>query len=173
MSGAAGVGHATSAVPPAQRTEVAGLPVLTYDSDTGLLVAGALNVAHFEPNAAPYAYRIQLALSISFKATDSGLRAPLHDDEVAIDVPGLWGGRAAPERRRLFQALSGRQLVWSRGRHARGRNHPPVLQLHAPVPRRRGERSQTPHPHPRIADRRTSGRERRHAGAGWTPRPTD
>jgi len=74
------------------RSEVGGLPVLAYDSDLGLVVGGIVSLARFAPGRAPYAWRLQAIASTSFKQRASGLALPLHDDSLALDVPGLLSG---------------------------------------------------------------------------------
>jgi hypothetical protein len=76
---------------PAERVEVGGLPVLGFDSDTGLLLGALANLAAFDGRTYPYAWRLQVTLAAAFKSGPEGLTTPLHDDLIALDVPGLRG----------------------------------------------------------------------------------
>ena len=75
----------------AVRTEFGALPVLGYDSDTGLLLGALANLAAFDGRTYPYAWRLQANLAASFRSGPGGLSMPLHDDLIFLDLPGLRG----------------------------------------------------------------------------------
>jgi len=101
----AGVAGADEAAPGAGRTEVGGIPVVAYDSDRGLLLGALVNVARLEPDAAPFAYRLELLVTASFKQAGGEVEVPLHDDSVTVDVPGLLGGLLRVVARVGFQSF--------------------------------------------------------------------
>src|SRR5690606_10192152 len=102
--------------PSAQRAEVGGVPVVSYDSDTGLMLGGLLAVARFTPVSVLHAWRLEAALTASFKSGPGGLTLPLHDDLVSFDMPRLRRGAA----------------VFFRGRR-------PLSPLHPALPRHFGQ----------------------------------
>ena len=101
---------ADPAAPGSPRTEVGGIPVVAYDSDRGLLLGALVNLARLEPDAAPFAYRVELLVTASFKRTGGELEVPLHDDSVLVDVPGLLGGLLRVIARVSFQSY--RDAPW-------------------------------------------------------------
>jgi hypothetical protein len=68
--------------------EVAFLPIIAFSSDTGMQLGAMGQMARFEPNRRPYAYRLQMQLAASIKDGPNGLEAPFHDDYLRFDFPG-------------------------------------------------------------------------------------
>ncbi len=74
------------------RLEFAVLPALNYDSDLGLGVGAAVVLAQFDPQYAPYRWRLEAVLLTRLQLVEGALEAPFHDHYVALDVPQLAGG---------------------------------------------------------------------------------
>lgn len=70
-------------------SEVAVLPAFGVSSDTGVLLGAFVQTVRFEPDARPYAGRLQAQLAASVLDGPDGLELPLHDDYLGIDRPGF------------------------------------------------------------------------------------
>src|SRR5262249_35961965 len=88
--GAEVAGADTSSTTDPNRSEIAGLPVVAYNSDLGLALGALFVLAQFDPDTAPYRWRLELLLSTTLKQEPDGSYAlPYHDDYVKLDRPGL------------------------------------------------------------------------------------
>ena len=75
------------------RMELAGLPVVAFDSNTGLQLGGLVALAGFAPGYFPYRWRLETILSASVLQNSQGdTEFPMHDDYVILDLPGLLDG---------------------------------------------------------------------------------
>ncbi len=89
------------AAPPAKkeardpnRLEWAPLPAVGGNTDMGLMLGVQTVVVKYDPNYAPYRYRVGAQIAMSLKWWDGrGLYLPVHMDFLRLDFPGLAGGR--------------------------------------------------------------------------------
>jgi len=76
-----------------RRYEPAVLPIIGGNSDIGLQLGVAATLSRFADGIVPYAWNMDLVVSLSFKGTPTGTELAQQSYVWDIDVPGLAGGR--------------------------------------------------------------------------------
>lgn len=69
------------------RLELGLLPAINFDSDTGFGFGVIANLAQFEPDASPYAWRVSAQAYASVKDGPEGAEFPLQHHYIKLDVP--------------------------------------------------------------------------------------
>jgi hypothetical protein len=67
--------------------------VIGGNTDIGFLFGAYGALARFEPGYWPYRWKMEAVISLTVKEGPDGAELPVHNHGVAIDVPGLLGGR--------------------------------------------------------------------------------